>query len=108
MSLDVCLISSDGDVLYSAKITHNCIPMAEEAGLYIPIWRPEEVKFSTAIEKIWMEVGMGATDLLSRPSHYKALESSNGLGTYKDFVVFVLFYLEALRKYPEASVHVCR
>ena len=34
--------------LYSANATHNLVPMAEEAGIYKQLWKPEEIGISKA------------------------------------------------------------
>ena len=41
MSLDFRL-SVDGDEVYSRNITHNLNKMAEAAGIYTVLWRPDE------------------------------------------------------------------
>lgn len=42
MSLDVCLKGKNGETLYSRNITHNLGRMAQAAGIYECLWRPEE------------------------------------------------------------------
>ena len=41
MSLDVMLNGAVGDELYSANITHNLTGMADAAGIYMHLWRPQ-------------------------------------------------------------------
>ena len=48
MSLDVTLTAVRPTEVYSANITHNLGLMAEEAGIYQPLWRPEELGIKTA------------------------------------------------------------
>ena len=40
----------------------------------------------------------------ARPEHYEKFNSSNGWGTYKNFIPFIEKYLEQLKLHPEAIV----
>jgi hypothetical protein len=46
--------------VYSANITHNLGKMADEAGVYEALWRPEEIGVKTAFDLI--SETHGATD----------------------------------------------
>jgi hypothetical protein len=111
MSLDVYLITKDIDgndhEVYSANITHNLNKMAEAAGIYKELWRPEEINISTAKELIEpLRIGLGR--LKSEPDLYSRYNSPNGWGLYEHFVPFVEKYLEACKKYPSATIEVSR
>ena len=51
MSLDVSLYVGD-DRVFDANITHNLTTMADKAGIYGPVWRPEEVGIVVASQLI--------------------------------------------------------
>lgn len=89
--------------LYTANITHNLGGMAEAAGLYKPLWRPEEIGIKRASDLIpLLEKGLEA--LRIAPSTFKSLNPPNGWGNYEGLVKFVQNYLDACRKYPNAQV----
>jgi hypothetical protein len=93
--------------VFSANITHNLNKMADAAGLYRPLWRPEEMGFTKAGELIlWLETGL--LGLKASPDRYKAMNPANGWGTYEGLVEFTEKYLNACRKYPEATISVGR
>lgn len=52
MSLDVYLRLDNGNEVYDANITHNLNTMAEEAGIYKHLWRPEELGITKAKDLI--------------------------------------------------------
>lgn len=106
MSLDVDLLI-DGREIYTANITHNLGEMAEEAGIYKCLWRPEELGITTASELI-EPLRAGLHQLVERPSHFEQFDSPNGWGRYINFVPFVSRYLEACVDNPSALVRVSR
>ena len=103
MSLDVFLTNADGEEVYSANITHNLQKMADEAGIYQCIWRPEECGIERAsglIQPLAAGVALLATDR----KRFAAFESPNGWGLYDNFLPWCCRYLEACRDYPDATV----
>lgn len=52
MSLDITLRAVRPVDVFSSNITHNLNAMAEAAGIYRQIWRPEEIGIKTAVELI--------------------------------------------------------
>lgn len=122
MSLDVKLISrSPIEVVceecgnkynkeveyYSANITHNLNRMADKAGIYEALWRPDEIGISVASELIPL-LQDGLKKLLSKPKYYEKYNSPNGWGMYEHFVPFVEKYLYACIEYPDAIIKVSR
>jgi hypothetical protein len=111
MSLDVYLkdptSTYDTDELYWANITHNLGDMAEEAGIYYALWRPDEIGKTKAGEIIEL-LEKGLADLKARPEHFEKFNSPNGWGMYEHFVPFVEEYLEACKKYPDAIIRISR
>lgn len=122
MSLDVSLYSvekktvtchycmhehEEQELLYDANITHNLGEMADKAGIYKALWRPEEIgaKYAKDIIKI---VEKGLADLKARPEYFEQFNSPNGWGMYEHFVPFVSDYLDALKENPNAEIHISR
>jgi hypothetical protein len=103
MSLDVTLSKE----VYTANITHNLGKMAEEAGIYKALWRPEEEGYYLAKDLI-EPLTKGLALLISDPERFKAFDSPNGWGMYEHFVPFVAKYLEACAANPDARVEVNR
>jgi hypothetical protein len=81
--------------------------MAEEAGIYQHLWRPEEIGIKTARELI-EPLRTGLERMKRDPARFKALEPENKWGTYKDFVPWIENYLAACEEYPDAEVYVSR
>jgi hypothetical protein len=92
---------------YSANITHNLNVMAEEAGIYHPLWRPEEVGITKARQLI-EPLSIGVSMMKRDSERFIALNPENGWGTYEDFVPWIERYIEACCEYPDADVHVSR
>lgn len=93
--------------VYSDNITHNLNKMADAAGIYKHLWRPEEIGVTKASQLI-DPLRNGLHELKSNPEKYKTLNPSNGWGSYEGLVNFVNNYLNACYEYPEAEVEVSR
>lgn len=106
MSLDVYL-TQNGQQVYWANITHNLNTMADKAGIYQCLWRPEEIGAEKASDII-DPLRAGLHDLVERPSYFETFEASNGWGLYKHFVPFVAKYLEACVANPDATIEISR
>lgn len=107
MSLDVSLIDRMPVEVYDANITHNLAEMADKAGVYHALWRPEEKGWKRA-KDIIAALEDGLQRLKDNREYYEQFNSPNGWGTYEHFVPFVEAYLEACKKYPKAKIEVCR
>jgi hypothetical protein len=114
VSLDVYLYreasgapDDDGDEMFWANITHNLGRMADEAGIYRALWRPDENGITTAAQMI-DPLRAGLSRLEAEPEHFKQFNASNGWGMYEHFVPFVRRVLEACQEYPTALVRVSR
>jgi len=107
MSLDVYLEFVKPVEVYEANITHNLGAMAEEAGIYKHLWRPEELGITKACELI-EPLRAGLALLISDPPRFEKHNAANGWGLYKHFVPFVRKYLEACEENPDANVRVSR
>jgi len=93
--------------VYWANITHNLDKMAEAAGIYEHLWRPDEIKITKAKELI-EPLRQGLHNLKSEPERYKKFNPENGWGSYDGLVKFVENYLNACYEYPDANVEVSR
>lgn len=122
MSLDVYLLSpepvetrcaccgaltSEQETLYEQNITHNLNTMAEAAGIYKHLWRPEEINITRAGQLI-EPLTEGLRLLRADPAKYRELNPANGWGSYEGLVKFVESYLIACKDYPEAEIKISR
>lgn len=107
MSLDVYLMDQDGNELYWANITHNLNKIADAAGMYEVLWRPDEHGFERA-GQIAPKLKDGLIKLTLAPSEFKQYEPSNGWGKWENFVPWVARYLEACQANPDAFIRVSR
>ena len=108
MSMDVSLMDPKTErELYSRNITHNLNTMAEEAGIYKVLWRPEEIGITKA-RQIIKPLQKGLTKLVTNKAHYEEFNAPNGWGKWEHFVDFCASYLQACRDNPKATVEVSR
>ena len=99
--------SEESETVYSANITHNLNTMAENAGIYEALWRPEEISITKALQLI-APLSAGLTLLKVDPARFKTFNPENGWGNYEGLVEFVANYLAACEQYPSADVSVSR
>jgi len=121
MSLDVGLYGNPEDqecsecghvrpvkaCVFDANITHNLGRMAEAAGIYYHVWRPEEVGITEAKQLI-EPLHQGLALLKEDPARFKSYDAPNDWGRYDHFVPWLERYLEACEAYPDAEVWVSR
>ena len=98
---------SDSDEVYSANITHNLGKMANEAGLYEFLWRPDEIGITKAKELI-DPLREGLHKLELDPNRFSQYNPENGWGSYEGLVSFVQRYLDACYEYSEATIEISR
>lgn len=97
-----------GDVeVYSANITHNLNRMAEEAGIYKHLWRPDEIGITKASQLI-DPLRSGLASMIADPKRFEAHNPANGWGSYDGFVPWIQQYLSACEDHPNADVRVSR
>ena len=113
MSLDVYLDANECahcgrcDVVFQANVTHNLNAMAEEAGIYGAVWRPEENGITTAgqlVEPLRSAIQAMKTD----PDRFKKHNPANRWGNYVDFLRWLERYLAACEENPTATVRAWR
>jgi len=107
MSLDVYLTEVRETTIYDRNITHNLNKMADAAGIYKHLWRPEEIEITKAAQLI-EPLREGLALLLSDPERFKKFDPENKWGDYDGLVDFVREYLSACEENPNASVRVSR
>lgn len=107
MSLDVYLEAVRPTEVYWANITHNLSAMAEEAGIYKHLWRPEELEITKAAQLI-EPLKAGLALLKADPERFRKHNAVNGWGLYEHFVPFVEKYLAACVESPDADVRISR
>ena len=107
MSLDVWLTAVRPTQVYERNITHNLNTMADEAGIYKHLWRPDELGITKASQLI-EPLTKGLELLRSDPERFKAFNPPNGWGDYDGLVDFVAEYLKACIDHPDADVGVSR
>lgn len=93
--------------IYTANITHNLGGMAKVAGIYEPLWRPEEIGCKHAKHLI-ERLRAGLQWLKDNEEEARKHDAPNGWGLYQHFVPFVAEYLAACEQNPEALVRVWR
>ena len=104
MSLDISL-DREHITHYSfwANITHNLTAMADEAGIYEIVWRPEENGITHAWQLI-EPLREAIATMKADPKRFKKHDAGNDWGTYKDFVPWLEEYLAACIEEPGATV----
>jgi hypothetical protein len=107
MSLDVYLTDVDGNEVYSRNITHNLGKMAEAAGIYKCIWRPEENGITHA-RQIIEPLEAGVILMATQKARFEEFNSPNGWGLWENFLPWCADYLQACRDNPDALVSVSR
>lgn len=107
MSLDVHLMAIRPTEVYSRNITHNLNKMAGEAGIYMHLWRPDEIGLTKASDLI-EPLTAGLQLLKSDPERFRQFNPPNGWGRYEYLVEFVEDYLQACIENPDAEVRASR
>jgi hypothetical protein len=107
MSLDIYLVK-DEEVLWENNITHNLTRLADAVDLYIVMWCADELGITTAKEALPI-LTRGLNSLVQmHPDFYNHLEPENGWGTYGGLVKFVVDYIQACVKYPDAIIEISK
>jgi hypothetical protein len=104
---DIAVSERESNFVFKENITHNLGEMAEQAGLYTFLWRPEEAGITLAKELI-EPLRQGLHLLKMEPERFKKFNPENGWGNYGGLVGFVESYLNACYEYPEAKIEVDR
>ena len=89
--------------VFTANITHNLVPMAKEAGLYEPLWRPDTIGIMKAAELI-EPLKAGLARLVDDHQRLEEFNPASGWGDYGLLLRFTTDYLAACEIWPEADV----
>jgi len=81
--------------------------MAEMAGIYVHLWRPEELGITKAVDLV-APLNEGLSRLKNKPEYFKQFNPSNGWGTYENLIEFVEEYIIACVENPDALIDVSR
>jgi hypothetical protein len=100
-------ILDDGEEVHWQNITHNLGRMADEAGFYKQLWRPEETDVVYA-SQLGIHLEKGIKELESNPAKYKQFSASNGWGTYEQFIPWLKELLQACKDHPDSIVTASR
>jgi hypothetical protein len=107
MSLDITLTAMRRTPIFCRNITHNMGAMAQEAGIYQALWRPEEINCTHAEHLIpFLQRGLGL--LRGDPQRFKKFNPENGWGSYDRLVEFTDAVLAACEQNPDAEIEVDR
>lgn len=107
MELDIYLKEIIQTTVYSDSITHNVVPMAQKAGIYRMVWRPEEAGISVAKELI-DPLEKAVKDMINNRGDYVALSPANSLVSYEEFLGFLVRLADNCKRNPQASVTASR
>lgn len=97
----------DSEYVFERNMTHNLGRMADDAGIYQCLWRPEELGITKA-GQMRGRLLAGIARLENDPEHFKLLNPKNGWGDYDGLLAFAKAALEAACKYPDADIRVSR
>ena len=107
MGLDVYLKETKPCTIWAIGITHNMTAMAEAAGLYECMWRPDEMCITLASQMIH-PLRCGIAVLKREKKNLEKLNPENGWGSYDILLSVAQRYLAACEKNPNAEVEVSR
>lgn len=96
-------IEHDESLVFDYNITHNLGKMADQAGIYQWLWRPEEQQVERA-EQLIEPLREGLAKLKADPDKFRQFNPENGWGNYEGLVQFVEAYLAACEQHPHATV----
>ena len=106
MSLDIDIKYMD-EVTHWQNITHNLAEMADEAGIYNILWRPEENDIKVAAQLIF-PLNDAINAMKENPARFSAHNADNGWGTYKDFLPWLEELLAVCIEHPDGKVSASR
>lgn len=103
MSLDLTLTAVKRCEIYRDQITHNLIRIAEDVGIYMHLWHPEEIGVTKARQLV--EPLQSALALLrAEPARFERHNAPERSGPLTHFGRVVENYLRACQQNPDADV----
>ena len=106
MGLDIDIKYMD-EVTHWQNITHNLAEMADEAGIYDILWRPEENGIKLA-EQLIEPLRQAIREMEKDPARFSAHNADNGWETYKDFLPWLEELLAVCIEHPDGKVSASR
>ena len=103
MGLRIALVESQPVEVFTQSVSGNLAKMAQAAGLYGPLWHPDENGVRLAGDLI-APLKAGIDLLESDRSRFEAMSPSNGWGDYASLLAFVKSTLDACVKSPASAV----
>jgi len=103
----VVLDEIETNTVFDENITHNMGEMADKAGIYYAMWRPEEKGWKVAGDIISV-LEKGIKKLKAKPKYFEKFNPDNGWGSYELLLEVAEKYLAACKEYPEAKIEVSR
>ena len=104
MGLEFCLKDGkSGDEVFEVCITHNLVPMAETAGVYLALWHPYMCDFERA-KDIRPMVDSALIALKSYPEKFTPMNPESGWGSYESFASNLTAIKQAIDDYPESII----
>ena len=117
MSLDIsfsktrccpnCGTALDQSEIHSQNITHNLNRMADAAGIYKCLWRPDENGFDTAGQLI-EPLAFAIEQMKCYPERFDAYNASNGWGTREQFIPWLEELYSFCLSNPDTTISVSR
>lgn len=107
MSLDLYINDEKGNELFWKNITHNLNTMADKAGVYKALWRPNEINCKYA-KDILPILEKGLNELKSNPDKYKKYNPDNGWGDYHNLINFIEETIKACKEFPNGKLYACK
>lgn len=88
--------------LFSANITHNVAPMWRKAGVMEALYESDGKLAGEVLEVL----RAGLADMKAKPAEYKALNPSNGWGSYARAVPWLENFIEACAAHPKGVIRI--
>lgn len=107
MTVTITVNPGEPETVFSRNITHNLGKMADVAGIYRHLWRPDEIGITRAWQ-LTQPLTEGLARLKANPTMFRLHNPANRWGDYEGLVVFVEDYLSACHQWPDAHVYVSR
>ena len=107
MSLDIDLMAYRYTNVGNINITHNLGKIAEEAGIYKLLWRPEEIGIKKAKELI-KPLEKAIDEMVDDPDRFKKHNPPNGWGTYEGFLCQLRDLIKMCIANPDADILISR
>lgn len=100
MSLDFSFLRTE--TVFDINVTHNLVPMWKEAGVYDCLYNSE--RLTPAMILPILEIGLAY--MKAQPERFKALNPSNGWGSYENAIGVLEAIISACRQHPKSKIEI--